>query len=380
MSAARVALSVALAALMVAAAPARAAEPPQVRVATTGNGSERVKTLPITRRSGAEPRVVMSMGPHRLPSLLAGDRLRVTAELQVTGNCRSRGPRCVGPPYHYAPDVRAQLVIARHANTTGGAGAVAISARKREACSQKRPDYEHHCVLVFTRGGITINPARLPCALDRCYVNLVADAHHARAERGDLLMVGGLKPNGAIPQDRGRINVVRYRHAGSGDARETSTEHRRKRRLRPDFRRRAVLSERLRGLEAGEQLAVSAAMTTDVSHLRYAVRTSARLILTDSPSATRQSESAKRLVSGRGEISENNGSNCTQAEGRCVYRKVGVAEMRRDALNPRGRRIPLYLNLVTVVGPKVRRAHARDRVIVRRGEIEVLRFPAALSG
>ncbi len=366
--------------VLAAAALARGAEPPQVRVATTGNGSELVKTLPITRRPGAEPRVVMSMGPHRLPSLLSGDRLRVTAELQVTGNCRSRGPRCVGRPYHYAPDVRAQLVIARHANTTGGPGALAISARRHEACSQQRPDYEHHCVLVFTRGGVTINPARLPCPLDRCYVNLVADAHHARAEHGDLLMVGGLKPNGSIPQDRGRINVVRYRHAGSGDATKTSTEHRRKRRLRPDFRRRVVLSKELGGLEAGEQLAVSAAMATDVSHLRYAVRTSARLILTDSPSATRQSEFAKRLAIGRGEISENNGSNCTQAEGRCVYRKVGVAEMRRDALTGRGERVPLYVNLVTVVGPKVRRAHARDRVIVRRGEIDILRFPPALNG
>ncbi len=47
-----------------------------VRVATTGNGSERVKTLPITRRAGARPRVVISMGPHRLPSLEGGDRLR----------------------------------------------------------------------------------------------------------------------------------------------------------------------------------------------------------------------------------------------------------------------------------------------------------------
>lgn len=380
MSTARMAPGVVLAALAIAAAPAEAAEPPHVRVATTGNGSERVKTLPITRRTGTEPRVVMSMGPHRLPDLDAGDRLRVTAEFQVTGNCRSRGPRCVGRPYHYAPDVRARLVIARHANTTGGPGALVISARKHEACSQQRPDYEHHCVLVFTRGGTTIDSSRLPCALDRCYVNLVADAHHARAEHGDLLMVGGLKPNGSIPQDRGRINVVRYRHAGPSDARASSTEHRRKRRLRPDFRRRVVLSERLRGLEAGEQLAASAAMTTDVSHLRYAVRTSARLILTDSPGATRQTDFAKRLVSGRGEIAENNGSNCTQAEGRCTYRKVGVAEMRRDAINRRGRAVPLYLNLVTVLGPKVRRAHARDRVILRRGEIEILRFPAALSG
>jgi hypothetical protein len=379
-SARRASLSAAAAGLVLAAGIAWAAEPPQVRVATTGNGSERVKTLPITRRAGAASRVVISMGPHRLPSLEAGDRLRVTAEFQVTGNCRARGPRCVGRIYHYDPNVRARLVIARHANTTDGAEALAIGPMKRETCTQRRPDYEHHCVLVFTAAGTTVHPARLPCPLDRCYVNLVADAHHPNAERGDLLMVGGLKPNGSIPQDRGRINVIRYRHAGPRDARRTSTEHRRKRRLRPDFKRRVVLSKRLDGLEAGEQLAVDARLTTDVSHLRYAVRTSTRLILADSPAATRQSEFAKKLAFGRGEISENNGSNCTRAEGRCTYRKVGVAEMRRDAVDGQGRPVPLYVNLVTVVGPKVRRAHARDRVIVRRGEIEILRFPAALSG
>jgi hypothetical protein len=349
-------------------------------VATTGNSSERVKTLPITRRAGAAPRVVISMGPHRLPSLEVGDRLRVTAEFQVTGNCRAHGPRCVGRVYHYDPNVRAGLVIARSAGTAGGPGAVAISPLKREACTQKRPDYEHHCVLVFTRGGLTVNQARLPCPIDRCYVNLVADAHHPRARLGDLLMVGGLKPNGAIPQDRGRVNVVRYRHAGPRDARHISTGHRLKRRLRPDFRRRVVFSKRLSGLQAGDQLAVTARMTTDVSHLRYAVRTSTRVILADSPHATRQSEFAKKLAFGRGEISENNGSNCTRAEGRCTYRKVGIAEMRRDAADGQGRAVPLYVNLVTVVGPKVRRARARDRVIVRRGGIEILRFPASLNG
>jgi hypothetical protein len=369
-----------LAGLVAATAAAVGGQPPQVRVATTGNQSELVQTLPITPRPGGEERVVMSMGPHRLPSLIAGDRLRVTAEFQVTGNCRSRGPRCVGSIYRYDPNVRARLVIARSGRTTGGPGAIAIAPPKRERCTQKRPDYEHHCVLVFTRGEVEISPGRLPCPLDDCHVNLVATASHPRASPGDRIMVGGLKPNGTIPQDRGRINVVRYRGAGPGDGRTATTEHRLKRRLRPDFKRRVVLAQPLRGLEAGEQLAIAAMMRTDISHLRYAVRTSARLILADSPRATRQSEFAKKLAVGRGEIAENNGSNCTQAEGRCTYRKVGVAELRRDAVDGQGRPVPLYVNLITVVGPKVRRAHARDRVILRRGEIEVLRFPAALNG
>jgi hypothetical protein len=381
-SAGRVGLAAALTTVAVGGALARASEQgPQVRVATTGNDSELVKTLPITRRLGAEKRVVMSLKPAALPSLVAGDRLRVTAEVQVTGNCRAPGPRCVGSIYRYDPRVRASLILAQDARTTGGDGAVPIAALKRETCTQHRPDYEHHCVLVFSKAGIAIgDPARLPCPLDSCYVNLVADAHHRRASRGDRIMVGGLRPDGAIPQDRGRINVIRYRDASAADAQASSTEQRLKRRLPPDFKRRVVFSERLSGLDDGEQLAVSATMRTDISQLRYAVRTSARLILADSPQATRQSAFVKARAFGRGEISENNGSNCTQAEGSCITRKVGVLEMRRDAVDGQGRAVPLYVNLVTVLGPKVRRAQSGDRVILRRGGISVLRFPPALNG
>ena len=57
---------------------------PQVRVATTGNRSERVKTLRITHRPGTERRVVMSLGPRRLPDLMRGDRVGITAELGVS--------------------------------------------------------------------------------------------------------------------------------------------------------------------------------------------------------------------------------------------------------------------------------------------------------
>ncbi len=82
----------------------------------------------------------------------------------------------------------------------------------------------------------------------------------------------------------------------------------------------------------------------------------------------------------RGEISENNGSNCTQDEGTCVYRKVGVAAMRRDSVDAGDRPVPLYVNLVTVLGPKVRQARAGDRILLRRrGGIEVTRFPAELN-
>jgi hypothetical protein len=347
---------------------------PEVRVATTGNSSELVKTLPITRRPGTAKRVVMSMGPHSLGDLLLGDRVRITAEFQVTGNCGHPDPRCVGPIYHFSPKLRGRLILADDDRDTGGPDTLALAPSKRQGCSQRRPDYEHHCVLVFTRAGFAVDdPAQLPCAPDSCFVNFVADAHHPRARRGDLLMVGGLRPDGTIPQDRGRINAVRYRGVTPRDYTTSSTAVPHRRRLPPDLSKRVVYSAPLDRLERGEQLAISATMRTDISRLRYAVRTSARLILADSPNATRQSPLVKRVAVGQGEIAENNGSNCTQDEGTCTTRKVGVLEIRRDAPQR------LYVNLITVLGPKVRRAHGDDRVIVRRGGIRVVRFGPELN-
>lgn len=369
---------VAVVAALIWGAPALAApvDGPQVRVATTGNDSELVKTLSITRRAGAAPEVVMSMGPRTLPDLASGDLLELTAEMQVTVNCNYKSPRCVGPIYHYDPHVTARLVIASTPEATGGARTLRIGRAEDEVCTQRKPHREHHCVLTFTGSRIAINPARLPCAPAACYVNLVADAHNSRARKGDLIMVGGQRPNGHIPQDRGRINAIRYRDARPSAFRTLTTGERLRSALRPDFRRRVVYSRRLDGLRDGEQLAVEARITLDISHLRYALRDSTRLILADSPRATRQSAFVKSRALTRGEISENNGSNCTQDERLCTTRKVGVLELRRDAATNAGEPVPLYVNLVTVVGPKAAKARAGDRALVRRsGYVAVTRFP-----
>jgi hypothetical protein len=354
---------------------------PRVRVATTGNESERVKTLRITRESGAEKRVVISLGPSGLPDLAPGDRVRITAELMVTTNCVKPVPRCRGPSYGYNPRIRARLVLAPSGRAKAGPRTMPISKLKRETCTQRRPQYEHHCVFVFAHAGFDVHRSRrFPCAIQACHVNLIADVHHPRASSGDLLIVGGLRPSGKILQDRGGINAVRYRDVLPSDFEETATDHLHRRRMPPDLERRVVISRRLAGLERGEQLAVQAAMRTDISHLPYAVRTSARLILAESPRATKPGEFVKAHALGTGEISENNGSNCTKPPGRCTYRKVGVLEMRRDAVDGRDRPVPLYINLVTVLGPKVREARARDRVRFRRSEIRVVRFPPRLHG
>ena len=201
-----------------------------------------------------------------------------------------------------------------------------------------------------------------------------------RAHRGDLLMVGGQRPDGTIPQDRGRINAVRLRGTTAADYERSSTDEPLRRRVAPDVKRRVVYSLRLDGLVEGEQLDVHASTRVDISHLRYAVRSSARVILAEAPRDVRQSDFVKAHAHHRGEISENNGSNCTQDEGTCVAHKVGVVEMRRSALDAAGRPVPLYINVVTVFGPKVREARGDDRVLLRgRAGIDVTRFPAELN-
>lgn len=354
---------------------------PRVRVATTGNQSERVKTMPITRAPGAEKRVVMSLGPRRLPDLVRGDRVRITAELRVTTECYTLQPRCRRSPYRYNPRVRAQLVLAPSPKAKGKRRTRAISGRHHETCTQRRPQYEHHCIVVFRHAGFhTRAPQRLPCALNRCHINLVADVHHPRASANEILVIGGQRPSGKIKGDRGRINAIRYRDTVPSDFHRTGTRQLRIRTAAPDLKRRVVISKRLRGLRGGEQLAVTAGFREDISPLPYAVRTSVYLILAESPRHTRPGDFVKSHALRFGEISENNGQNCTRPPGTCGYRKVGVLEMRRDAVTPRGRPKPLYINLVTVLGPKVLEARSRDRVRFRKGLIRVVRFPPRLRG
>jgi hypothetical protein len=352
-----------------------------VRVTTTGNGSERVKKLPIASRPGEKERVVMSLSPNRIPRLAQGDKLRLSAELQVTVNCFFASPRCVGPIYHYNPHIRARLILARTPGTTGGADALRLGGSQRDVCTQRHPHREHHCVLVFEHGGLEIRrPQRLPCQLDACYVNMVAGAHHPRARPGEVVLVGGNRPDGSIPQDRGRINAIRLHRVAAAAFPIEGTSIRHGTRFPPDFQRRVVYSKRLRGLDAGDQLEVEARMRTAIAHLPYAVRTSARLILARSRNDVKQGKYVKRIAFLNGEIAENNGFNCTQDKGTCLTRKVGVLEMKRDAVNGKGRPVDLFVNLVTVFGPKVLDAKAGDRIKLRKGGgIRVRRFPAELN-
>jgi hypothetical protein len=351
---------------------------PRVLVGTTGNHSERTRAIPITRERGRETRVVMSMKPREVPDFVPGDRVKVTAEVQFSTNCLTRrGPRCVGPAYHYDPVVRTRVVLAHGRKTTGGRRAVRISPTKRNICRQRRPFREHHCVITFTEAGFTLRPGHPPpCPLDSCRLNLVAEAHNSSASSGHRLIVGGLQAKARIPHDRGRINAIRFHPSDQPEIPALKTTHRLTRRF---LHKRVVYSQRLDPpFEAGEQLEASGKMEAEISHLPYNVRVSAQLILGAS-SAAFHPKTVRPVASLDGEISEENVFNCTRNRPSCTFRKVGAVQIEQvTELRPNQ---PLFVNLVVAVAPKRTTAAPGDKVMVTgQGGLSVVRFPAELNG
>lgn len=347
---------------------------PGVQVAATSSHAELVKTIPVANGPGT-PHVVMSMGPGQLPDLQQGDRLRASAETQITADCTFQRPRCAGPPYKYSPNLRARLILAAGQQVTGGAAAVPIGDPDVNSCHNRTGDREHHCMLV-PRGGIDVGGGdALPCDPGSCYVNLVVEAWSGAAGPGDVVVVGGQRPNGDILQDKGRINVVRARGGADQQATALSTSARVHKALALNLSKQVVYSQKLEGLRDREQLEVAVAMITNINHLPYATRVGARVILAKGRRAVGQGRQVKEIAEFNGEISENNGFNCTQAESPCLTRKVGVLKMKKDASGP------LYVNLVAITGPKNRPAGPGDHIKVSpAGGMTVTRFGPELFG
>ena len=347
----------------------------RVIVATSGANSETRETVQISRNPDKK-RVVMSMDPSRLPDLEEGDRLDVTSELQVTLDCYRQEPRCSGRPYEYDVDLRVQLVLARGADATGGGKAVRLTKEKRHTCLGRNPHREHHCVITFTQGGTRVGPGGPPCPPAKCRINVVLSASNPNAQSGHLLAIGGTPPSGEISQDRGRVNAIVYRPADQDRPKPETTRNLRTSGLPFDERFRVVYSKRLSGLDAKDQLAVEAKAFMEVRHLSHDARSSAQLVLADSPTAVRPGRIAKRAAQGGGELSETNGFNCGRPRSPCRTLKVGVARLSEDARDGQGRPAPLFVNLVMASEAKHDAGFdPSDRArILDRGGIEVLRF------
>jgi hypothetical protein len=383
-------VAIAIAAFLPAHAAAGAySQPDRVLALTTGDHSELVTALDIQTEPGIAPQVVMSLPAAELGELELGDRLRTSAELEVTTDCLVQEPRCVGNPYDYNPVVSTQLVLAGDSTTTDGSSTIPISAEQQRRCGQARPDREHHCTLVFMWPFLDVAAPVPPCLPASCHVNLVASAYNPEAQPGDKLIVGEDEPDGTTRQDKGRVNVVRLRPdapVAESNARtrsyfkRTPVVHRLQVGDDTDRNHTVVFSQRLQRLKRGDQLAVWARVDTDISSLPYNVLVKSRLIITGRRPAATVTRLAKRVTSLDGEISEGNGFNCTHATRFCRTLKVGVSSMLAEAAKRSGEPVPLFVNLV--VGTMAKRASAApgDAVEVLRGSLRVIRYPASHRG
>jgi len=361
----------------------------RVRVATTGNHSELRKSIPITRKEGKKPRVVMSLGPAQLPSLGSGDRLKAMAELEVTTDCPEKMPRCVGKPYQYNPIVNARIVLANGPFVSGGEGALELQAQ-RSRCRQKSPDRVHHCMFVFTDTILDVaSRDQLPCAAGACHLNLVADAHNKRKKKGkkgrrNKLLIGEDEPDGSVGHDKGRLNAIRFSPGNQPPVEPivTPTPLLTEKSIEKSHRE-VVYSQDLTGLglEAGDQIVANGLLHASIAHLDYVVQMGSRLIIAPTPDSTGPKKKGKKYTDPPGEITESNGFNCTQRNPECTSNKVGVITITQDPQNGKGEPVPLYANYVFKTAKPGAQAPSRDRVLILPGGgLAITRYPADMKG
>lgn len=350
-------------------------------VKSTGGIAEERETVPISRRPKAERRVAISMSPEEIPTLRRGDRLRITAELETTNNCRHPGPLCVSRPYSFSPRVGLQLILAHRAGATHGAGTMALTGRREIVCRQPEPHREHHCVTVFTGTNLRLTKGEeLPCRLRNCLINLVVDASNSEARRGDVILLGIDRPDGTVHQGRGRINVTRFR-GPAVEPRTPATDRRLRGRVDVDEGAKKVLySLRLRKLERDEQLTFEASTVVGIKHLPYDTFVGSQLVLTERPGAVSPTRLTRRVAAFPRDINKMTGFNCTALTTPCKLPRVGTLVMRGTPRRD-GRSVPLYVNYVFRNAPKRAEDRPGDAIKIRRGGgIEAKRYPADARG
>lgn len=327
---------------------------------SSGHSSELVETIEIEKKAKASQTVVMTIGPERLPSLRRATTLTANAEVQLTLTCVRDGNRCVGSPYRYSPRIGARIVLSGSRDLSRSPQLV-VSERVGATCSQAIDNRNHHCPLVIDDSVLEIPPApELPCEPRGCRLNLVVDAAHPDAGDDDKLVIGIDSDSGRILQDKGRLNAIV--RAPQTEVRERALDTRR--RLAAEIpmtaggsgERTVVYSKRLRGLAVGDIINARALLVAGIQPLDYAAFIGSQIIVADSPEQTHPGAIARRSITYRGEITETNGFNCTQAgtdySDPCRSPKVGVAAVRRAPVDGDGRLAPLYVNLVARAFPK----------------------------
>ena len=358
-------------------------------VTTSGLGAEKIKAVPIARNSGGKTRVAMSLGPGEIGSVGRNDAVWAGAEVEVSVTCLERIPQCVGSSYHYSPHVKAKLVLAPSADARGQT-TVPISRAVRIRCSQELPHRNHHCVLTVQGTRQLKAGDNLPCS--RCYVNLVLDAYHQSAHKGDMIVVGS-DDDGGVEQDKGMINAGVFEPGPPPKLPRIASERSATGRVGVsgvggNGPKKVIYSRRLADLKAGEQLIVTAKAVQKIGHLPYNVLMQSQLVLSEKPGSVSHQGIPNKIASMKGAITAQNGFNCTQGKSGfrnpCAIRKVGIVKIFNDARTEpergQGPSVPLYVNLVVqnreILAGRSSKHRSGDYVKVARkaGFLEVKRF------
>ena len=373
-----------------AALPAGAGTTPEqsLHVAATGLGAERIKTVPISRRSGAKKRVAMSLPPRKVGPIRAGDSVWAGGEVEVSVTCLEPMPKCVGRIYRFSPHVKAQLVLATGPRATRAKNTAPISGASRLRCSQELPHRNHHCGLALDGTRPVGDRSKVPC--DRCYVNLVLDAYHDKARRGNVIVVGSDSDRG-IAQDKGTLNAGVFAPGPPSRLEPLVTTKPSTRRIPVATQggsggeRRVVLSRRVNELRAGEQLMVDLRIRVGTRHLGYGALLQSQLVLSEKAGSIKRSGVSARIDAQHGVITAQNGFNCTRGKSGhtspCLVRKLGVVRVSRDArakpLRGEGPFVPLFVNLVMQSKAEYGgHRHRRGDVakVARSGSLAVTRY------
>jgi hypothetical protein len=359
-----------------------------VNVSTTGLNAERIKTLPIAKKSGRKRRVAMSLGPGKVGNIGTGDAVWAGGELEVSVTCLEPMPQCIGRLYRFSPQLKAKVVLANGPKATGDKNTFAISNVKRQRCSQELPNRNHHCVIALDGIRQVDDASKLPC--DRCYVNFVVEAYHRKAKRGNVVVVGTDQDNGQIAQDKGTLNAAVFdpgpRPAVDPDVTTQPSKRRIPVAAQNSSSRKSVViySHRLNELRAGEQLLIDARAKVKTGHLGYGALLQSQLIVSEKPNSDSRAGIPNKILSSKGIINAQNGFNCTKGRSGhaspCTIRKLAAVRIFRDArtrpLAGEGPFVPLFVNLV--VSSKAEFGGERhdpgDAAKVRGGAVSVTRF------
>jgi hypothetical protein len=351
----RAAAIIAVAAALALPAAAHAAK---AEIATTGNDSELLTKVPISKKPGTRERVAMRLGPDQLKPIQVGDRLRASAEVQVSTTCVEDEPRCIGRSYQANPTITAKIVLS--ASPTAGSGYLPLSESRSLLCKQRRPNRNHHCTIAIPNTETAVTDlAALPCPPDACFVNLIVGASSKKSKKGDVVVLGADRPDRTVQKDKGRLNVVQARAkvpAPSMTSSETLVNSQLPLTEGKKEKRRVVYSVPIPAPRKGEVLAFDASFLTGISDLRFNTFIGSRVLMGTDPTATTSEGLAKTSIPLRGQATESNGFNCTLGASGfanpCTTVKAGATRISRDVIDETtGLPATLYLNVVASAKP-----------------------------